>query len=423
MGKFIHISIRRNLLYLVNLIIFYYLRKVDLIIINTKFNFNDSLIFTLLMFFGEFFAGLAIQLYQTFFIKEEINKKNNNINIFNNKASISESNKSISLSFSTDRKKKKKKRRLGVEFILKKPKMKRPDNILKIILLIFFSASFDFIEFAIATFYIPRFSVVSPTAEYRFGGIIIIIATLLCRFAMKIKILKHQFYSLIIIGICLLIIITLEIIYRGKGVSFADFAFAHILVIGYLIFVPFTDIIEKYLIDFNFISPFIILMAESIFGFIFISIYSAGEDPFEDIKRIYRESSDGEFVLLIFLLFLYFAFSGGVNVYKILVNGLYSPMAKTLAVYILNPFLYLYYFIIGNDFISNNERNYFYFIVNMIIALIVSFFGCVFNEFLVLSFCGLEHETHYSVSRRASNYEIIKDLKLMEESEDSSIGE
>ena len=84
-------------------------------------------------------------------------------------------------------------------------------------------------------------------------------------------------------------------------------------------------------------------MAESIFGFIFISIYSADEDPFEDIKRIYRENSVGEFLLLIFLLFLYFAFSGGVNVYKILVNGLYSPMAKTLAVYILNPFLYLLY--------------------------------------------------------------------------------
>ena len=59
----------------------------------------------------------------------------------------------------------------------------------------------------------------------------------------------------------------------------------------------------------------------------------------------------------------------------------------------------------------------------MAIALIVSFFGCVFNEFLVLSFCGLDHETHYSVSRRASDYEIIRDLKLLEESDDSSIGE
>ena len=65
------------------------------------------------------------------------------------------------------------------------------------------------------------------------------------------------------------------------------------------------------------------------------------DNPFEDIKRIYRENSSGEFVLLIFLLFLYFAFSGGVNVYKILVNILYSSIAKALAVYILNPFLYL----------------------------------------------------------------------------------
>ena len=51
--------------------------------------------------------------------------------------------------------------------------MKRSDSIFKIALLIFFSASFDFIEFVIATFYIPKFSIVSPTAEYRFGGIII----------------------------------------------------------------------------------------------------------------------------------------------------------------------------------------------------------------------------------------------------------
>ena len=389
MAKLIHISIRRNLYYIINLIIHYYLRKVDLIIINTKFQFNDSLIFTFLMFFGEFFAGLSIFLYQHIFLKKDI--------------------KTV--------------KHFKISFSIYKPKMNRTDNIFKIGLLIFFSASFDFIEFVIATFYIPRFEIVSSTAEYRFGGLIIIIGALICHFNLRIKILKHQFYSLIIIGICLAIIIILEIIYRGKGVSFGDFCFAHMLIVGYLIFVPFTDIIEKYLIDFNFISPFIILMAESIFGFIFISIYSAGEDPFEDIKRIYRESSDGEFVLLIFLLFLYFAFSGGVNVYKILVNGLYSPMAKTLAVYILNPFLYLYYFIIGNDFISNNERNYFYFIVNMAIALIVSFFGCVFNEFLVLSFCGLEHETHYSVSRRASDYEILRDLKLLEESDDSSIGE
>ena len=47
-------------------------------------------------------------------------------------------------------------------------------------------------------------------------------------------------------GVCLIVIIMLEIIYRGKGVSVGDFCFGYMLVIAYLIFVPFTDIIEKY---------------------------------------------------------------------------------------------------------------------------------------------------------------------------------
>ena len=379
MVKLIYISIRRNLYYIINLLIHYYLRKVDLIIINTKFQFNDSLIFTFLMFFGEFFAGLSIFLYQHIFLKKDI--------------------KTV--------------KHFKIPFSIYKPKMNRTDNIFKIGLLIFFSASFDFIEFVIATFYIPRFEIVSSTAEYRFGGLIIIIGALICHFNLRIKILKHQFYSLIIIGICLAIIIILEIIYRGKGVSFGDFCFAHMLVVGYLIFVPFTDVIEKYLIEFNFINPFLILMIESIFGFIFISIYSAGENLFKNFNEIYSNYSTGEFVLFIFLLFLYFVFSAGTNAYKILTNGLYSPMAKTLAVYILNPLIFLYYFIIGNDFLSDGERDWFYFIANIIISLIISFLGCVFNEFIILSCCGLEYETHSFVSKRAGDDENINDIKML----------
>ena len=379
MAKLIHISIRRNLYYIINLLIHYYLRKVDLIIINTKFQFNDSLIFTFLMFFGEFFAGLSIFLYQHIFLKKDI--------------------KTV--------------KHFKIPFSIYKPKMNRTDNIIKIGLLIFFSACFDFVEFVIATFYIPRFEIVSSTAEYRFGGLIIIIGALICHFNLRIKILKHQFYSLIIIGICLAIIIILEIIYRGKGVSFGDFCFAYMLVVGYLIFVPFTDVIEKYLIEFNFINPFLILMIESIFGFIFISIYSAGENLFKNFNEIYSNYSTGEFVLFIFLLFLYFVFSAGTNAYKILTNGLYSPMAKTLAVYVLNPLIFLYYFIIGNDFLSDGERDWFYFIANIIISLIISFLGFVFNEFIILSCCGLEYETHSFVSKRAGDDENINDIKML----------
>ena len=67
------------------------------------------------------------------------------------------------------------------------------------------------------------------------------------------------------------------------------------------------------------------------------------------------------------------------NVYKILVDSLYSPMLKTLAVYILNPFLFIYYYVIETDFMTGNKRNYFYFIINLIFTLSISFFWYVFK--------------------------------------------
>ena len=181
-----------------------------------------------------------------------------------------------------------------------------------------------------------------------------------------------------------------------------------------------AGVVEKYLIEFNFLNPFFILILESVFGFILISIYSAGENPFKDIKRIYGESSAGEFALLIFLLFLYFIFSAGVNIYKVLINGLFSPMVKNLSVYILNPLTFIIYFIKGYDFLYEGKRNWFYFMTNIIISIIISFFGCVFNEFLVLSCFGLDHDTHLSVSRRATVDLKIKSNNLLDDLTDDN---
>ena len=367
MGNLIRISTRRNLFYVVNVIIYYYIRKIDSIIINKVFNFNNSLIFTFLMLTGEFFAGLSIYIYQILLLKKDI--------------------KTVKY--------------FKIIFTTFKPKMKRSDNIFKIGLLLFFSASFDFVTFIIGSFFIPKFPVVSKTADYRFGGLVILLSALLCHFNLRIKILKHQFYSLLIIGICLSIIIILEIIFRVKEASIGNFCFGYMLVIANSLFISFTDAIEKYLMEFDYLSPFLIIMIEAIFGFIFIFIFSIREPIFNDLKKLYIVCSTGNFILLIFLLFLYFAFSAGVNVYKILTTGLYSPMAKTLAGYILNPFLYIYYFSVEKDFFSRGERNWFYFIMNVIIGFIISFFGCVFDEFLVLKCFGLEHETHFSISIRA----------------------
>ena len=95
-------------------------------------------------------------------------------------------------------------------------------------------------------------------------------------------------------------------------------------------------------------------------------------------------------------------------------------MVKTLVIYILNPTLFIYYFAVGSDFMSGDDRNWIYFIISLTTAIIISLFGCVFNEFLVLSFCGLDHETHFSVSIRAEN---AKELKLLLDDESDSINE
>ena len=132
MGNIIKISTRGNLFYVVNVIIYYYIRKIVLIIINNIYKFNDSLIFTFLMLAGEFFAGLSIYIYQILFLKKDIKKVKYFKIVFNNF----------------------------------KPKMKCSDSTFKIITLMFFTSFFDFVEFIMATFYIPKFSVVSSTAEY-----------------------------------------------------------------------------------------------------------------------------------------------------------------------------------------------------------------------------------------------------------------
>ena len=380
MGSIIHISIRRNMLYIINLSIYYYLRKIVAIILNSVYKFNDSLIFAVLMFSGAFFGGLTIFIYQKHFLKKKIKKV----------------------------------QYLGIELISESKKMNKRDDSIKIIFLICFAAFFNFMQFTIASFYIPKFFIVSPTATYRFGVIIILIGALLCHYNLRIKLFKHQFYSLVILAACSVFIILFEYIYRKSGTSLGDFCLVYLFVFLNLIFVAFTDIIEKYLLEFNYVNPFSTLFTESFFGLLFLSIYSIGENPFKDIKRQYEKCDSVEFIFLIFLLFLYFSFSVGTNVYKILTNGIYSPMVKTLAVYIFNPILFIYYFILGGDFLSNGERNYFYFIINMIFAIIISFFGCVYNEFLVLSFCGLDYETHYAISRRASDKNIDRYLSMNE---------
>ena len=378
----IKISTRKNILYLLLLFAYYYLRKIDGIIISKVLDFHSSFIFTFLMAFGELFGGLAIYLYQKFLF-------------INNKSSS---------------------KRFLIKIIVKKKKMNRADGWIKIIILIFFASFFDFYESIILNYIIQGLAEISPTIDQRLCFIITISSSLICTYALRLKIGRHQVFSLIGMGISSGIVIILEIIFKIKGKVLSKLVIAYLLVICHLVFVTFTDVIEKYLIEYDFIDAFILLASEGAFEIVLCSIYSCVENPFKDIKNYHNnEKNKKYFPLLIFLLVLYFAFSAGLNVYRILCNVLYSPMAKSLPAYFLNPIFITYYFIFENDFTVGKKRNYIYFIINVIISIFIDLFAFIYNEFFILYCFDLEKETHFGISERSikTNEMIEMDLQII----------
>ena len=94
-------------------------------------------------------------------------------------------------------------------------------------------------------------------------------------------------------------------------------------------------------------------------------------------------------------------------------------MAKSVSSYVLNPIMIIYSFFFQNDFISNGEQNITYFIINIILSIIIVFFGCVYNEFFVLHCFGLDYETHKEIATRAGSQDLeFDELSGINENDD-----
>ena len=65
----------------------------------------------------------------------------------------------------------------------------------------------------------------------------------------------------------------------------------------------------------------------------------------------------------------------------------------------LNPFINIFAFFALEEFFGD----YAYFIITEILCLVMSFFGCIFNEYIILYCCGLERETQDEIAVRANN--------------------
>ena len=72
-------------------------------------------------------------------------------------------------------------------------------------------------------------------------------------------------------------------------------------------------------------------------------------------------------------------------------------MARSFAKYFLNPLFNIYFYLEEDDF----HNNILYFIICEIINIIIDFFYYVYNEYIILYCCGLEHDTYDEIFERA----------------------
>jgi len=373
----IKIGLRNNLLYPLLLIIFTFSRRILSSIISEKLKFKSSLSFlTLLMFFSEFIVGLFIYLYQLKFLKS--NKKTNA-------------------------------KQSSINYIVSYNKMSHPDSEFKIFALIFIGAYFDFVEFILTSYYFPKFENISKSLNIRLGSALTLSSFILYYYLLKIQIYNHQKFAIIIISICLLMIIIIEILFNIYYHTINENNFIIILIIISFFFIGYQDIIVKYLLEYDYINPFQLLMFEGFFGLILSIIYSFIDNPINDIIDYYKKDHNFKFsfIYLLICLILFIILSGGRNSYRMLTIRLYSPMTKAIADSFLDPIIILYYFITDIDFKFESKRNLIYFLLNLILLFISVFSGCVYSELLVIYHFNLEKDTHYEVAKRAKEVEKI----------------
>ena len=369
----IKFSTRRNLIYIVFLLVSFALRKCNLIIICTNFEFTNSILFTVLMFLGELCTGLIIHIYHKCIFRS-VHKEN----IISRHSLIYNKSNKIN-----------------------------KDSYLKIYLILIILAFFDCVEFKIAVLYLPKIQVFSGSLEDRLCGLVIVFCGLIYCYILKYPLFKHHICSLLVIGISLIIIIITEIIFQINSIlmfyNASRFILLILLINVELFLLSMIHLGDKYLLEYNSIKTYKMAIIEGFFGLIFTFIAFLEDNPLVKLKKVYDKESTGSFIFFIFLLFCYCVLSGIANQYRFEVNNLYSPMTVTLLNYFSNPIFMIYNYILGSDFTIGGNKNLFYFLINLILSSIISITGLVFSEIIVLYFCGLEHNTYKQITERSNS--------------------
>ena len=371
----IKFAFSRKLIYLLIYFGSWFACLVINIAINRDLGFGSQIVFLWLLTIGKLLGGTSVYIYQYKSLKHNQKTKY-----------------------------------FGLELLYNKDEIKPADQPLKILLLIFFAAGFDS--------FFSYYNLVNRAYYPKYGCITTIISSFICAYTLKLKVSKHQRISRLFMSIFLIFVIILEIVYMPDIAVPKYYIFTNFLLIFQLIMASLTDCIEKYIVEANFISPFKVIMFEGCFELIFSIIISVfHKDPIDEFNKKFTTLGAGLKAVLIFLCTLYTLITGIVNAYKVYCNVIYSPMSRSLIDYFMAPGLNAFSFTDNKTLYNHNSIVYI--VLSELFAVLIDFFGLVYNEFIILYFFGLEYETQKEISQRGIDSDRLSGI-MMEDLEDSN---
>ena len=357
----IKIGIRNNLLYpLIFCLTYGFTRIISILLSETFMQFRARFLLGFLKFIFEFIIGILF-MYS-----------------FNSK---SKSNQNT--------------QEKGVKLIQNNNNIQRPDSEKKIFFLMTLAALFEFIGTNTRRYVLNALNHKEPRLMHlRLRSLEIVTSSLLSYYFLKIKIYKHQYVTLIIISVSLLIALVLEFLFIDDTSHISHVLEGLVVLLSSTISTSAQDISEKYLFDIDFIDVFKITAYEGLIDTLICIPFFSFKTLRTEVSDIFKIGYKKTICIIIYLL-LYAMLCGFKGIYRRHTLIQYSPMTRALAESIWDPA-----FIVYSDFIKTSERTM-HSILSFILSLIMVFCSCVYNELLVLYCCGMEHETYIEVNKRA----------------------
>ena len=292
----IKFALRRNLIYVLQCIIWSFLRNLLVMLMNMFFNFSRSYMFTQLMFLGEFLAGLIMYFSQRKYNqkKREENKEEYFMSIKLIKTEEDETDYFVPL-----------------------------DSKPKILFLIAFISFMDIAQFTMCNIYLPKFFNISKSLLQRLFGFGTIFSLFFYVYALKLPIYKHHKFSILIISICLIAIIVSGFFFQHFDIftSYTNLSITFTSIILSQILTSSSFSLEKHLFEYDYMNPFVVLMYEGFFGFFLSFLFLFDDNYFKDFSRLYKKIKINRFALFIFFFFFYTILSGCKNLFRVVTNN------------------------------------------------------------------------------------------------------